>query len=253
MASSPSGTPTSATRYERGRRPVGSGTVDISLAARARPVSSSRDQLLPVLPPLLPLLPGAGLPRGAVITVTSDTGPGGGHGVETGAGTSGGGAGTLAFALLAAASATGSWCGAVGTGDPGILAIAELGVDLDHLALVPWPGAAWPEVAALLIDDMDVVLVCPPGRVRPGVARRLAARARQRRAVLVIQAGRQTWPDMSDVQLTVEGGIWEGMDRGHGHLRERHVEVVTSGRGSAARPVRTGLWLPASSGAVTAG
>ena len=246
MASS-SGTPTSATRYERGRRPVGSGTVDISLAARARPVSSSRDQHLPVLPPLVPVLPGPGLPRGAVITVT------GGQDSETGARRSGGGAGTLAFALLAAASATGSWCAAVGTGDPGILAIAELGVDLDHLALVPWPGSAWPEVAALLIDDMDVVLVCPPGRVRPGVARRLAARARQRRAVLVIQAGRETWPGGHDVQLTVEAGTWEGMDRGHGHLRERHVEVVTSGRGSAARSVRTRLRLPASSGAVTAG
>jgi hypothetical protein len=209
--------------------------VDVSLASRARPVSSSRDQLLPLLPDLVPLLPGGGLPRGAVITVTTGDGSG---------------AGTLAFALLAAASAAGSWCAAVGTGEPGILAIAELGVDLDHLALVPWPGAAWPEVAAILIDDMDVVLVCPPGRVRPGVARRLAARARQKRTVVVV---RGTWPEGPDVQLTVEGGTWEGMDRGHGHLEGRHVEVVTTGRRSAVRGVRTRLWLPASSGAVAAG
>lgn len=212
--------------------------VDVSLASRARPVSSSRDQLLPLLPDLIPLLPGGGLPRGAVITVSTGEGSG---------------AGTLAFALLAAASAAGSWCAAVGTGDPGILAIAELGVDLDHLALVPWPGVAWPEVAAILIDDMDVVLVCPPGRVRPGVARRLAARARQKRTVVVVRGGRGTWPEGPDVQLTVEGGTWEGMDRGHGHLEGRHVEVVTTGRRSAVRGVRTGLWLPASSGAVAAG
>ena len=216
--------------------------VDVSLVSRARPVSSRRDQILCVLSPLVPVLPGGGLPRGAVIAV------------GTGEGTPvGGGAGTLAFALLAGASATGSWCAAVGTSDPGILAIAELGVDLDHLALVPGPGGAWPEVAAILIDDMDVVLVRPPGPVRPGAARRLAARVRQRGAVLVVQEGRGTWPEGPDIRLTVEAGAWDGVDRGHGHLRGRHVEVVTGGRRAAVRCVRTGLWLPAASGAVTAG
>jgi hypothetical protein len=188
----------------------------------------------------VPLLPWGGLQRGAVIAV--------GTGDATG-----GGAGTLAFSLLAAASATGSWCAAVGTGDPGILAIAELGVDLDHLALVPDPAGAWPEVTATLLDDMDIVLVCPPGRVRPGVARRLAARARQRRAVLVVQAGPEAWPEGPDVRLTVESGAWDGVDRGHGYLRGRHVEVVSSGRRSAVRGTRTGLWLPAASGSVAGG
>jgi hypothetical protein len=130
--------------------------------------------------------------------------------------------------------------------------VAELGVDLDHLALVPGPGSAWPEVAAIVVDDMDVVLVCPPGRVGSGVARRLVARARQKRTVLVVQAGRGMWPEGADVHLTVENGRWEGVDRGHGHLKRRHVEVVTSGRRSATREVRTGLWLPAASGAVAA-
>ncbi|HXQ62692.1 MAG TPA: hypothetical protein VN796_10180 [Acidimicrobiales bacterium] len=217
--------------------------VDVALASRTRPVSSSRDQLLPLLPPLAPLLPGGGLQRGAVIAVDAGDGTSG----------NGGGAGTLAFALLAAASAAGSWCAAVGTGHPGILAIAELGVDLDRLALVPIPGSAWPEVTAILVDDMDVVLVCPPGRVGSGVARRLVARARQKRTVLVVRAGRGAWPEGPDIQLTVEEGKWVGVDRGHGHLEGRHVEVVTSGRRSAVRGVRTGLWLPASSGAVAVG
>jgi len=219
--------------------------VDVSLVSRARPVSSRRDQILGVLSPLVPVLPGGGLPRGAVIAV--------GTGEGTPVGRGGGGARTLAFALLAAASATGSWCAAVGTSDPGILALAGLGVDLDHLALVPGPGGAWPEVTAILIDDMDVVLVCPPGPVRPGVARRLAARARQRGAVLVVQEGRGPWPEGPDLRLTVEPGPWAGVDRGHGHLSGRRVEVVTGGRRAAVRSVRTGLWLPAASGAVTAG
>lgn len=245
-------TPTSASRYQRGRRPVGSGTVDISLASQARPVSSSKEQRLPVLPGLTPLLPGGELQRGAVVAVGVGDGtrPGG---TGPGDGPGGGGARTLAFSLLAAASAAGSWCAAVGIADPGMLAIAELGVDLDRLALVPRPGGAWPEVTGILLDGMDLVLVCPPGRVRPGVARRLAARARQRRAVLVVEAGPGTWPEGPDVRLTVEGGGWDGVERGHGYLRGRHVEVASSGRRSAVRGTRHGLWLPDASGAVAAG
>jgi len=197
--------------------------------------------LLPVLPGLTALLPEGGLQRGTVIAV------------GVGEGTAGGGARTLAFALLAGASAAGSWCAAVGTADPGMLAISELGVALERLAFVPGPGGTWPEVAGILLDDMDVVLVSPPGRVRPGVARRLAARARQRRSVLVVQDVSGAWPEGPDVRLTVEGGGWEGAERGHGHLRGRHVEVVSSGRRSADRGRRMGLWLPAASGAVAVG
>ena len=191
------------------------------------------------------MLPGGGLQRGAVIAV--DTGDG-----TPAAGVAGAGPARWLSPCSPPPRPPGPGVRRWEQADPGILAIAELGVDLDHLALVPWPGAAWPEVTAILLDDMDVVLVCPPGRVRPGVARRLAARARQRRAVLVVQAGPGTWPEGPDVQLTVEGGAWEGVDRGHGHLRGRRVEVVTSGRRSAVRGVRTGLWLPAASGAVAA-
>jgi hypothetical protein len=189
-----------------------------------------------------------------VIAVTAGDGTPGGEIGDTRVGRSGGGASTLAFALLAAASTAGSWCAAVGTAHPGILAMAELGVDLDHLALVPCPGATWPEVTAILLEDMDVVLLCPPGPVRPGVARRLAARARQQRAVLVVvESGPGSWPEGPDVRLTVESGAWDGVEGGHGHLGGRHVEVVSAGRRSAVKAVRTGLWLPAPSGVVAAG
>ncbi len=174
--------------------------------------------------------------------------PGGGAG--TAAPPTGGGT-TLGFALLAAASAA-SWCAAVGTADPGLVAFAELGVDLGHLVLVPRPGPRWAQVAATLLDGMDVVLVRPPGPVRPGVARQLAARARERRGVLVV-LGSRGWPEGADVQLTVEAGAWQGVEAGHGHLQGRHLEVLSSGRRAAARPVRVGLWLPAPSGRVVPG
>jgi hypothetical protein len=102
-------------------------------------------------------------------------------------------------------------------------------------------------VAATLLDGMDIVLVRPPGHVRPSVARRLAARARERRGVLVVLGARE-WPEGADVQLTVEAGAWQGVGAGHGHLQGRHLEVLSSGRRAAARPVRVGLWLPALSG-----
>jgi hypothetical protein len=79
------------------------------------------------------------------------------------------------------------------------------------------------------------------------VARRLAARARERRGVLVVLGARE-WPEGADVQLTVETGAWQGVGAGHGHLQSRHLEVLSSGRRAAARPVRVGLWLPALSG-----
>jgi hypothetical protein len=246
-----SGTPAPSIPLQQGKRPVGSGHISTTLAARARPTSSSRDQLLPVLPALGPLFPRGGLQRGGVVTVGTGDGPPGAEG--DGAGSAGGRAGggtTLGFALLAAAS-TASWCAAVGVADPGMVACAELGVDLGHLVLVPRPGPLWAQVAATLFDGMDVVLVRPPRSVRPGTARRLAARARERRGVLVV-LGARGWPEGADVQLTVETGAWLGVGAGHGHLQGRHVEVVASGRRAAARPVRVGLWLPAPSGQVTA-
>src|SRR5579863_10234778 len=133
-----SGTPAPSIPWQQGKRPVGSGHVSAAVAARARPTSSSRDQLLPLLPALVPLFPRGGLQRGSVVTV------------GTGDCTAGGGT-TLGFALLAAAS-TASWCAAVGTADPGMVACAELGVDLGHLVLVPRPGPLWAQVAATLFD-----------------------------------------------------------------------------------------------------
>ncbi len=243
-----SGTPAPYIPAQQGKRPLGAGRIGLTTAARARPTSSSRDQLLPVLLALAPLFPRGGLQRGAVVTVgvgDGNAGPEGGRG--TGGGVAGGGT-ALGFALLAAASSA-SWCAAVGVADPGIVALAELGVDLSRLVLVPRPGSLWAQATATLFDGVDVVLVRPPGPVRSGMARRLAARARERRGVLVV-LGSRGWPEGADVQLTVESGAWEGVEAGHGHLQGRRLEVVVAGRRAAARPVRVGLWLPTPSGQV---
>jgi hypothetical protein len=190
--------------------------------------SLADERLLPVLAALQPLLPGQGLRRGTTVAVTRSV--------------------ALALALVAGASAAGSWVAAVGLPDLGIVAAAETGIALERLALVPAPGArAWPTVVAALLDAIDVVLVCTPAGLPAAQARRLAARARERGAVLVPLG---TWSERADLRLAVTASAWLGLGQGHGSLRARRVEVVASGRGPAARERRAHLWLPSPTGAI---
>jgi hypothetical protein len=187
------------------------------------------ERLLPVVPALQPLLPGQGLRRGSTVAV--------------------GRSAALALALVAGASAAGSWVAAVGLPDLGIVAAAETGIALERLALVPTPGArAWPTVVAAFLDAVDVVLVRPPARLPAAQARRLAARARERGAVLVPLGA---WSEPADLRLAVTASSWHGLGQGHGSLRARQVEVLVAGRGAASRERRVLLWLPSPSGAIT--
>lgn len=181
----------------------------------------ARDQRLPVVPELAELLPDGRLPRGTVVGVGGPTG-----------------ATSLALALAAGPSQAGSWTGAIGLPGLGVVAAAELGIDLARFALVPHPGGQWATVAAALVDALDVVLVRPPARVRLADARRLAARARERGAVLVVHGAAELWPETPSLRLVAAGVEWDGLGEGFGYLRTRHIEVVVSGRGAASRERR---------------
>jgi hypothetical protein len=204
------------------------------VAERARPVALAGERLLPVLPVLRPLVPEGGLRRGSVVAVSGST--------------------SLALALVAAASATGSWCAAVGVGRPpvGPVAAAELGIVLERFPLVsapvtsgPGTSAAgrrgWPDVVATLLDALDAVVAWPPRQLRAADARRLVARGRQRGTALVVVGG---WPEAVDLRLRVVASGWEGIGEGHGRLVARRIDVESSGRGAAARPRRAALWFP---------
>ena len=182
----------------------------------------------PVAEPLALLLPGGGLRRGSVVAVHGST--------------------ALLLALLAAATAQGAWAAVIGVGDLGVLAAAEVGVAVRRLALVPRPGPDPALVAAALLDGVGLVALAGADRVPSGARRSLAARARQRGAVL-LPLGR--WPG-ADVDLNCRAEAWYGAEAGHGRLRSREVVVCAVGRGAAARPRTARLLLPGPGGVVAA-
>jgi hypothetical protein len=207
------------------------------LAERTRPVSSSRTRLLPVLPPLVDLFPDGSLRRGSTIVIGDRGGTAGGHV-------------SLALALLAATSGAGSWGALVGLPGLGAVAAHDIGIDLARLAVVPQPGAAWAEVTAALVDGVDVVVLFPPFPPRPAMARRLVARVRERRSVLVVVPGRSGWPEPPDLHLGVSDAGWDGVGAGEGYLLRRWMTVTATGRRSAVRPRHLRLWVPGADGAV---
>jgi hypothetical protein len=154
------------------------------------------------------------------------------------------GATSLVLALLAGASRAGAWCAVVGMPTFGAGAAAELGVDLAHTALVPYPGPLWSEVVGGLMDGCDLVVACTGQAVTGEVARRLAARARQRGAALVVVGA---W-SAAELVLEATAGAWQGLGVGRGRLHCRQVKVVVRGRGGAVRPRQVWMSLPALTG-----
>jgi len=191
---------------------------------RARPVSLAAERCLPVVEALVPLFPDGGLPRGAIVACRGPA------------------ALSLALQTLAGPSQAGSWVGVVGLPALGLAAVAEAGIAFSRTLLVAEPPPEeWSAVVATLADSVDAVLV-GSGRVRAGDGRRLQARLRERGSVIVVvgaQGGLE--PELS---LTVVDAVWEGIGRGHGHLRTRRVDVELTGRRAAARTRRVSLWLP---------
>jgi hypothetical protein len=208
-------------------------------AAMGRPVTLAGERLLPLPDALAGLFSEGGVRRGSTVSVAAAAGTG---------------ATSLALALTVSVTRGGAWVAAVGLPSLGLVAAAQLGAALERVALVPSAGEQWPVVAAALLDSVDMLLLAPQGRVHAGDARRLAARARERGAVLVVLPGTGSaagrWPEAVDVCLTVDAARWGGLDGGAGHLRSRLVEVVATGRRAAGRPRHQQVWLPAPDGGI---
>jgi hypothetical protein len=160
-------------------------------------VLPASESLLPVPESLAALLPD-GLPKGTVAVLS--------------------GARSLPVGMAAAVTAAGGHVAVVGLPDFGLLAAAEWGADLSRLAVIPDPGADPLEVAAVLMDGMDLVLLGLGGRRVPATrARAVVARARQRGCALL-----------------VIGGEWQGASM-RMDARVRGYEITAAGR--AGEPV----------------
>ena len=137
--------------------------------ARHDDVLPTSQSLLPIPDSLVELLP-YGLPRGVVGVLT--------------------GARSLPLCMAAAVTEAGGHVAIVGQPDIGLLAAAEMGADLDRLAVIPDPGADPVEVAAVLLDGMDLVVLGLGGRaVPPTRARAVTARAQHRGCTLLVTDG----------------------------------------------------------------
>lgn len=107
----------------------------------------------------------------------------------------GGGGGVVGRAVAAAAhgghgDGGGGNAVIVGQPDIGLLAAVEMGADLSRLAVIPDPGSDPVEVAAVLIDGMDLVVLGLGGRrVTRTRARAVVARARSKGCTVLVTDG----------------------------------------------------------------
>jgi hypothetical protein len=177
---------------------------------------------LPIPPPLAEVLPHA-LPRGTVAVLS--------------------GARSLPLSMVAAVTAAGQNAVIVGQPDMGLLAAVEMGADLSRLALIPDPGTDPVEVAAVLMDGMDLVVLGLGGRsVPPTRARAVVARAHQKGCTLLVVDG-----DWHGAHLRLEARVcgYETTvsDRGTatpGFGRISRVRIDVCAHGRAVRRLRTG-------------
>ena len=161
-----------AEQLESLRRRMASISGKMAAPAAAAPA----DDLLPdsesqlALPPWLAELLPAPVPRGTVAVLS--------------------GARSLLLSMVAAVTAAGGNAAIVGQPDIGLLAAVEMGADLSRLAVIPDPGTDPVEVAAVLIDGMDLVVLGLGGRrVPPTRARAVVARARNKGCTLLVTDG----------------------------------------------------------------
>lgn len=190
-------------------------------------MSGSGVSVLPILPALRSVFPEGGPRAGTVLRL--DEG------------------GALGLALAAGATAGDDWCAVVGMPEFGVLAAASMGADLNRLLLVADPGRQWPEVVAALADGVRFILLHPPDRPAPSLARRLNAVIRRNGSVLAVSGG-HAWEGAA-LTLRVSDGEWTGLGDGHGHLRGRRARVTAYARGGGERSTWT--WLPGPDGTVT--
>ncbi|MFV8053542.1 hypothetical protein [Mycobacterium sp. 48b] len=217
---------TRSEQVEHLRRKIASVSGKVGPAHRGAPRSAtsipaqesllaSPDALVETLPEGLPTM----LPRGSVAVAA--------------------GARSLSLGMVAAVTAAGGHAVIIGQPDVGLLAAVEMGADLSRLAVIPDPGADPVEVAAVLMDGMDLVVLGLGGRsVPPSRARVMVARARQKGCTLLVTDG--DWQGASArLEARVSGYEVAGAGRdapmpGRGRISRVRLAMRARGRGTGS-------------------
>ena len=159
--------------------------------------------------PLTELLPGSDLPSGVAVTVRASA--------------------SLMCWLLGATQRD-RWVALVGWPELSPVALAEAGVDLERVVIVPDADGRGAAVLAALLDGVEIVVAGPRVALTASERRRLLARARQRDVTLVSPS---VWEGAALV-LDVGRAQWSGPDRGDHWLREARLSVVRHSRADGA-------------------
>lgn len=108
----------------------------------------------------------------------------------------------------------------------------EAGIPAERLVVVRCDDLVqWGRVVATLLDGMRAIYAEVPRGAKEPALRKLAALARTRRTPMILRALDAGLPS-GVAHLHFEGRqvVWEGAERGHGHLRRRRSLVVASGK-----------------------
>ncbi len=127
-------------------------------------------------------------------------------------------------------TAAGGYAAIVGMPEVSVLAAVERGADLSRLALIPNPGLSAVEVASVLMDGMDLVVLGLGGRrVTSTSARAIVARAHSNGCTLLAVGG--DWEGAS-VRLQARITGYDGVSAcGLGRIRGVRTAVRVRGRG----------------------
>lgn len=191
------------------RRQMASVSGKVGSGRRADDLLPESETRLSIPPLLADVLPDA-LPRGTVAVLS--------------------GARSLPLSMVAAVTASGGNAAIVGQPDIGLLAAVEMGADLSRLAVIPDPGTDPVEVAAVLMDGMDLVVLGLGGRSVPLTrARAVVARAHQKGCTLLVTDG--DWQGASiRLEARVSGYETSAGDSGFGRISGVRLDVCAQGR-----------------------
>lgn len=140
------------------------------------------------------------------------------------------GATSLALALVAQPVREGAFLGIVvaRADEFGLEACVDFDLPLRRVVQFEIAHAtSWGSILDAIINGFDAVIIADRLPISSRLYRKLAARNREHKSVLIRVGG---WPETPDLSFTSDSSSWLGLGEGHGVLRSRQVSVRVGGR-----------------------